>query len=138
VVRVQFSIDRDLHAAVRAAEVRVLMIGSLRYTLGLEVPVLQRVLVLVLLLYVVWRVVTAWGRRLRRESAGAESYSRFSSYRQRQRRREAAAQIRKPEELVECAQCGTYVPIRRVLTAGDGASYCSERCRERASVGSGV
>jgi hypothetical protein len=34
-----------------------------------------------------------------------------------------------PEKLVCCAQCGTWVPIGRALTAGSGnAVFCSDDC----------
>lgn len=35
------------------------------------------------------------------------------------------------EVLVACVTCGARVPASRVLSAGDGATYCSAECRDR-------
>jgi len=87
---------------------------------------LQRILLIILVLYAVWRIVSAWGRRLRQDGPGADSFSRF------RRRTGHGSRVQKqpPEELVACSRCGTYVPARRALTAGDGAVYCSTSCRD--------
>lgn len=92
-----------------------------------EVKVLQRILLAILVLYVVWRLVTAWGRRLAHRSPGADSYSRFRPDKRRQRTDVRAAE---PEQLVPCARCGTYVPARRALTAGGSEVFCSPECRD--------
>jgi hypothetical protein len=97
-----------------------------------EVIVLQRILLVVLVLFVVWRLLTAYGRRIGRTGHGADSYSRFSPYRRRRRRDRTAERAGdRPDELVPCQRCGTYIPSRRALTSGSGAVFCSPECRER-------
>jgi hypothetical protein len=92
--------------------------------------VLQRILLVVAILFVIWRIATAWGRRLVRTAPGADSFSRFSPFEHGKRRRRHAANPTEPEELVACATCGTYVPARRALTAAGGRSFCGEECRD--------
>lgn len=96
-----------------------------------EVNVLQRILLVILILYALWRIVTAWGRRLGREAPGADSYSRFHPDKRRQRARDHRGD---PEQLVACSRCGTYVPARRALTAGGETFFCSPECRDRGGV----
>jgi hypothetical protein len=93
------------------------------------VHVLQRVLLIVLVLYALWRIVTAWGRRLRRDGPGAESYSRFNPSERRKRSGAPSGESLAPEELVACSHCGTYVPARRTLTEGGGTVFCGDECR---------
>lgn len=88
---------------------------------------LQRILLIIVVLYALWRVVTAWGRRLGRDSPGADSYSRFHPDKRRQRTRDRQAE---PEKLVACSRCGTYVPAQRALTAGGDRVFCSPECRD--------
>ena len=90
---------------------------------------MTRFLFFVVVLFLLWRVLLALGRRAARRSPGADSYSRFSPERRRARR-QVAEDAR--EELVACTVCGTYVPTRRALPAGDGDVVCSAACRERA------
>jgi hypothetical protein len=86
---------------------------------------LRRILFVVLILFLLWRVVTAWGRRLRRDQPSADSFSRYSAKaRERRHRREP-----EPEELVVCDNCGTYVPLRKALTSNNERHFCSEACR---------
>jgi hypothetical protein len=92
--------------------------------------VLQRVLLIVVILLVIWRIVAAWGKRLVREGMGADSYSRFSPFERRRRRNWSQSSNTEPEELVACSSCGTYIPTRRALTSGAGGHYCSEDCRD--------
>jgi ribosomal protein L32 len=92
--------------------------------------VLQRILLIVAILFVIWRILSAWGRRLIRDSPGADSYSRFSPFKRSQRRRWHSEANSAPEELVACARCGTYVPVRRALSVGDDLRFCGEECRE--------
>ncbi len=87
---------------------------------------LRRVLIVVAVLYLVWRIAAAWGKRLRRDEPGADHFSRFSG-RGRGPRRQSDGGA--PEELVPCAHCGTYVPVARVLASGDGELFCSRECR---------
>lgn len=93
---------------------------------------LQRILLFVLVLFVVWRLLVAFGRRIGRTGHGADSYSRFSPYRSRRRREWTAERAgERPDELVPCQRCGTYVPSRRALTSGTGAVFCGPECRDR-------
>jgi hypothetical protein len=96
--------------------------------------VLQRILLIVAVLYLVWRILAGWGRRLGREQSGADSFSRFSPKGRGQRRQSAAQGSAAPEELVACSRCGTYVPLPRALAAGDGSFFCSRVCREAGKV----
>lgn len=99
--------------------------------LEVELIVLQRILLVVLVLFVVWRLLVAIGRRAGRSGHGADSFSRFSAERRRRRREwDAHRQEDRPDELVPCSRCGTYVPSRRALTSGSGAVYCSPGCRD--------
>lgn len=86
---------------------------------------MQRILIVVIVLYVIWRVLHSWGRRMARGARGAEDYSKFSA---RRRGRETPSDN---EELVGCATCGTLIPAGRALGDGRGA-YCSESCRAAA------
>ncbi len=92
---------------------------------------LQRILIIVLALYAVWRLLAAAGRRVAKSSPGADSYSRFSPHQRRQRRQWAADPEVGVEKLVACSVCGTLVPSRRLLSAASGRVVCSEACRER-------
>ncbi len=83
---------------------------------------MRRLLLVVAILYVVWRVLNAMGRRLARRSPGADAFSRFSAA-GRRRRGEA-------ERLVPCSRCGTLVPASRALTDGSGRPVCGPACRE--------
>lgn len=80
---------------------------------------MQRILIVVMVLYVIWRVATIIGRRVQRSARGADDFSRF-------RGREGQEQA---EALVECAGCGTMLPYSRSLP-GPAGSYCSAECRE--------
>jgi hypothetical protein len=91
--------------------------------------VLQRIVLIILALYALWRILTAWGRRLGREGPGADSYSRFNPDRRRQRTGRRSDGPSSPEQLVACSQCGTYVPTRRALTVSGGLFFCGEECR---------
>jgi hypothetical protein len=94
--------------------------------------VLQRILLVVLVLFVVWRILALFGRRTAREGHGADSYSRFSPTKRRRRREMSTRESSgSPEELVACSRCGTHVPVRRALTADGGRVYCGETCRDR-------
>ncbi|MCD4750425.1 MAG: hypothetical protein K8R59_13730 [Thermoanaerobaculales bacterium] len=86
---------------------------------------MQRIIFLVLLLYVAWRVLAAWGRRTVRDGAGAEDFSRYSP-RSRDRRRKNS-QTADVGELTACSRCGTYVPSDRLVSDRDGRRrYCSD------------
>jgi hypothetical protein len=97
--------------------------------------VLQRILLVVLILFVVWRVLALFGRRSAREGHGADSYSRYSPTARRRRREYRTRESEEPpEELVACARCGTHLPARRALSDGSGARFCGPSCRDRAEV----
>ena len=90
--------------------------------------VLQRIVLLVVLLFVVWRLLAAWGRRMRGAQPGADSYSRFNPQQRRQRRE----QFRQPPEaLVTCDVCGTMIPAGRALSAAGERHVCGPECRAR-------
>ncbi len=85
---------------------------------------MRRLLLFTVILYVIWRILIVVGNRLRRRSAGAESFSRFSA---RRRERRLGAE----EPLVPCAHCGVHVPASRAVHGRKG-EYCGEGCREAA------
>jgi hypothetical protein len=97
---------------------------------------MQRILLLVVVLLVVWRVLAAIGRRLTEKAPGADSFSRFSPQARRRRKQWSERGTARVEELVECTQCGTFVPSGRALPSDVGRVFCSEDCRDRAAVGS--
>lgn len=88
---------------------------------------MQRIIIIVAVLYLLWRVLTAWGRRTAASGRGAEDFSRFSA-RSRDRRREAKERQAANVELIACARCGTFVPVDRALTSGEGVVCCSRDC----------
>lgn len=93
---------------------------------------LQRIVLIVIVLVVVWRIAAALGKRQRRTGFGAESYSRFQPL-LRRRRREWSSRLgdEHADHLVACQCCGTYVPSRRALGSGSGEVFCSADCRDR-------
>ena len=86
--------------------------------------VLQRVLIFVAVLFLLWRVIVGWGRVKRRQQPGADAFSRFSWHRRERQRRHDS----QPEQLIECEVCGTMVPTSRALTH-DARVCCSVRCQ---------
>ena len=96
---------------------------------------MQRILLVVVVLLVVWRILASIGRRLSEKAPGADSFSRFSPE-ARRRRRQAGSDARTMEELVECTACGIFVPTGRALTDGDSRVFCSEDCRHQVRVSS--
>jgi len=101
---------------------------------------MPRIVLIVLALFVLWRLLSAIGRRLSTDGHGADSYSRFSPRARRRRRTDSGAESderhRPPEALVQCASCGTFVPRGRALPASAGELACSDECR-RALDGAG-
>jgi hypothetical protein len=91
---------------------------------------MQRILLVIVVLLVVWRILATIGRRLSEKAPGADSFSRFSPE-ARRRRRQWAGNAPGLEELVECAVCGTFVPVGRALSDGENRVFCSEDCRHR-------
>jgi len=96
---------------------------------------MQRILLVVVVLLVVWRILASIGKRLSEKAPGADSFSRFSPE-ARRRRKQAGGDARTMEELVECITCGTFVPAGRALTDGDSRVFCSDDCRQRVRVSS--
>jgi hypothetical protein len=92
---------------------------------------MQRILIVVVLLLVVWRILASIGRRLTDRAPGADSFSRFSPEARRRRKQWSEGSSGRVEELVECARCGTFVPAARALTSGKDRIFCSEDCRRR-------
>lgn len=96
---------------------------------------MQRMLIIIVVLLVAWRLLAAIGRRQSERSAGADSFSRFSPEARRRRVSQADREARAVEDLVECTVCGVFVPSKRALTSGDGTVYCSDICRHRDTAG---
>jgi hypothetical protein len=92
---------------------------------------MQRILLLVVVLLVAWRILAAVGRRMSEKSPGADSFSRFSPEARRRRTQWSGDGKDAVEELVECVSCGTFVPTGRALSSGDDRVFCSEFCRQR-------
>ena len=93
---------------------------------------MQRILIVVVVLLVVWRILASIGRRLGEKAPGADSFSRFSPEARRRRKQWSDASANGVEELVECSICGTFVPAGRALTSGDREAFCSEECQRQA------
>ena len=93
---------------------------------------MQRILIVVVVLLVVWRILASIGRRLSERAPGADSFSRFSPEARRRRKQRTDASQGGVEELVECSFCGTFVPAGRALTPGDREAFCSEECQRQA------
>lgn len=98
---------------------------------------MQRILIVVVVLLVVWRILASIGRRLSERAPGADSFSRFSPEARRRRRQWTGSDSSAAEELVECAVCGTFVPAGRALADGKSRAFCSEDCRGREPAASG-
>ena len=90
---------------------------------------MQRILIIVVVLLVVWRILASIGRRLSEKAPGADSFSRFSPEARRRRRQWSGGDAKRAEELVECTVCGTFVPVGRSLTDGANRVFCSDQCR---------
>lgn len=97
---------------------------------------MQRILIVVVVLLVVWRILALIGRRLSEKAPGADSFSRFSPEARRRRRQWAGGDAAGVEELVECTVCGTFVPSGKALSDGKSRAFCSEDCRGRERVAS--
>jgi glutathione S-transferase len=93
---------------------------------------MQRLLILVVVLYVVWRVLYVRGRRLARARVAREEeyLSRLWAH-----GRDWSAGERPTladDELVTCGRCGISVPSRRLQSHADGRRLC-EACSGSAS-----
>jgi hypothetical protein len=93
---------------------------------------MSRIVFFVFALFLMWRVLSALGKRRSAGGLGADSYSRFSP-RQRRRRMDldGATEQLPPEELCECLQCGTFVPRGRAISGDGDAVFCSRSCRDQ-------
>jgi hypothetical protein len=91
---------------------------------------MPRIVFVVLALFLVWRILSAIGKRASGSNFGADSFSRFAPRQRRRRMDEQSERVcQRPEELLLCLGCGTYVPAERALTDGNGQVFCSEACR---------
>ncbi|RLE17853.1 MAG: hypothetical protein DRJ65_22190 [Acidobacteria bacterium] len=88
---------------------------------------MQRIIIIVAVLYLLWRVLAAMGRRTVASGKGAEDFSRFNA-RSRDRRRVAKERQATNVELMACAHCGTFVPFDRALKSSEGVVCCSREC----------
>ncbi len=94
---------------------------------------MQRILIVVVVLLVAWRILASIGRRLSEKAPGADSFSRFSPEARRRRTQWSGGSEQSVEALVECTRCGTFVPSGRALTSGEDRVFCSEVCRNQAT-----
>jgi hypothetical protein len=92
----------------------------------------QRIVLIVVVLFIAWRILSSRGKRMMRSAPGADDFSRFSFRRKERRLRR---QRENASQLVPCAGCGVFVPVERAVAAGDGALYCSDACRDEAEAG---
>jgi hypothetical protein len=92
---------------------------------------MQRILIVVVVLLVAWRILASIGRRLSEKAPGADSFSRFSPEARRRRQQWSGDQPGGVEELVECTRCGTFVPAGRALSSGGARIFCSQECRDQ-------
>jgi ribosomal protein L32 len=97
---------------------------------------MQRILLVVVVLLVVWRVLATIGRRLSDSAPGADSFSRFSPAARRRRRASTDRGRPQVEELVECSICGTFVPHGTALYGDTKTVFCGENCRQEGAGGS--
>ena len=96
---------------------------------------MQRILLVVVALLVVWRILSVLGKRLSEKAPGADSFSRYSPEARRRRKQWSSEQRGEAEELIECSSCGTFVPAGRALAGDRGGSFCSDDCRRQVADG---
>lgn len=87
---------------------------------------MERLLLFVVVLYVVWRVLHTQGRRLQRTSRGADDFGRLS----RDPRRRRGDGTTDHDTLLVCDRCGVVIPRTAALT-GDGGERCCASCAGR-------
>ena len=96
---------------------------------------MNRLLLFVIALYVVWRVLTIVGKRLTRRAAGSEDFSRFSARRRGREGEASASGVTPTESLAACSVCGTLVPASRMLQTDGGSPVCGSSCLGAAGPG---
>lgn len=92
---------------------------------------MQRIILIVVVLWAVWKLLSLWGRRS--AGAGADEFSRFSSRSRQRRQRERDEDA--SDDLIACQVCGTNVPVDRTMLAAGGRRVCSTECLERLDSG---
>lgn len=86
---------------------------------------MRRIVLLVAFLYLVWRILSSWGKKMNARARGAEHFSRFTpKHKKRQKKAEA-------EELLLCSVCGTHVPASSLVEGPERRLCCSEECLKR-------
>jgi len=85
----------------------------------------RRLLIVIAVLYIVWRILGIVSRRLH----GTEDARRRVGRRQRAGTG-ADSHGASERRLVACAHCGTLVPEDRAVRGPDGALYCERSCLE--------
>lgn len=88
---------------------------------------MQRIIIIVAVLYVLWRLLAAIGRRTVESGKGAEDFSRFNA-RSRDRRRATKERQATNVDLIACGHCETLVPSDRALKSSEGVVCCSREC----------
>jgi len=89
---------------------------------------MQRLLFIVVVLFVAWKILAVWGKRLVSKGAGAEDFSRFSARSRDRRRRVHEQRAQQAPELLACSTCGTLVPTDRAVAGAAGLLFCSPEC----------
>lgn len=92
---------------------------------------MEKLLLIVVVLYVVWRVLHSQGRHLLRTSRGADDFGRLSRDPRRRRDEEPAHGGR----LVVCDRCGVVVPEAATVIASGGGRLCESCAGEPAREG---
>lgn len=82
---------------------------------------MERLLLIVVVLYVVWRVLHSQGRHLLRTSRGADDFSRFS----RDPRRQFEEGAVEGDRLMVCDRCGVVVSEAAAATGDGGERLCA-------------
>ena len=81
-------------------------------------------LILVVVLYVVWRVLYVRGRRLARARAAREEEYLSRLWAQGREWSAGGRQTPADDELVACGRCGISVPSRRLQSDADARRLC--------------
>jgi len=81
----------------------------------------ERLLLVVVVAYVVWRVLHSQGRHLVRTSRGADDFGRLS----RDPRRRRDQRVADASRLVVCDRCGAVMPESSATVVADGGWRCA-------------